>query len=169
MPKPPWSLLYSTIPVSMLQSSQYKYSNTDIQMTTCQLQMCTVIHKVLIGRCAWIPVVNTHINQPQHCKHNITSGAWYPGVPSGRMEANLIIWSVGSFMPSPGTVLKESKSPSLTKKFELHLQLSGWQWQWMATKWISKIELNPQHNRDTDFQNPPFISISVSTKVDQSY
>ena len=118
---------YAPLFVSVLQSSQYKYSNTDIQRTTYLQQMCTVFHKVLIGWCAWIPVVvNTHINQLQHYKHNITSGARYPGVPNGRMEANLIIWSVGSFIPSPGTVPAESKSPSLTWNFELHLQLSGW-------------------------------------------
>lgn len=44
----------------------------------------------------------------------LTSGARYPGVPSGRIEANLINWSVGSFILSPGTVPDESKSPSLT-------------------------------------------------------
>jgi len=97
-------------------------------MTTCQLQMCTMFHKVLIGWCALIPVVNPHIYQLQHYKHNITSGARYPGVPSGRMEANFIIWSVGSFIPSPDTVPAESKSPSLTWNLELHLQISGLHW-----------------------------------------
>ena len=41
------------------------------------------------------------------------------------MEAYLIIRSVGSFIPSPGTVPAESKSPSLTWNFELQLQYSG--------------------------------------------
>ena len=40
---------YSLLSVSKLQSSQYKYSNIDIQRTTCPQQMCTVFHKVLIG------------------------------------------------------------------------------------------------------------------------
>ena len=46
---------------------------------------------------------------------------------SGRMLANLITWSVGSVMPSPGTVPAESKSPSLTWNLELQLHSSGLQ------------------------------------------